>query len=137
MTGEGLLRASVILVDDDAAVCQALSLYLEVLHGCQVTAVADLKSLAAALAATRAPPALLMADLKLAKGESGIEAVNLAREFYGTTVPAMLLTGDCGFSLFAASAIPALRVLTKPFKFEAFSAALDELVSPRQSEVPP
>ena len=127
----------VVLVDDDAAVCQALSLYLEVLHGCQVTAVADLKSLAAALAATRAPPALLMADLKLAKGESGIEAVNLAREFYGTTVPAMLLTGDCGFSLAAASAIPALRVLTKPFDFDAFSAAVHELVSPRQSEAPP
>ncbi len=59
----------VVLVDDDAAVRQALSLYLEVLDGCQVTAVADLKSLAAALAATRAPPALLMADLKFKTGQ--------------------------------------------------------------------
>jgi len=127
----------VVLIDDDAAVRQALSLYLEVLHGCQVTAVADLKSLAAALAATGAPPALLMADLKLTKGESGIEAVNLAREFYGTTVPAMLLTGDCSFSFTASDAMPALRVLTKPFDFDAFLAALHELVSSRQSEAPP
>lgn len=137
MTGEGLLRASVILVDDDAAVRQALSLYLETLHGFHVTAVADLKALATALAATAAAPTLLIADFNLGHHETGLDAVNLAREFYGTTVPAMLLTGDCGFSLAAASAIPALRVLTKPFKFEAFSAALDELVLPLQSEAPP
>jgi DNA-binding response OmpR family regulator len=137
MSGEALLRANVILVDVDAAVRQALSLYLETLHGCHVTAVADLKSLAGALATMAAPPALLIADLKLAKGESGIDAVHATREFYGQTVPALLLTGDCSFSSTGLNAIPALRVLTKPFDFDVFSAALDELVLPLQSEVAP
>jgi len=136
MTSEALQGMSVILVDDDAAVRQALSLYLETLHGCHVAAVADLKSLAAALATMAAPPALLIADLKLAKGESGIDALHATREFYGQTVPTLLLTGDWSFSFNGSSAMPALRVLTKPFELEAFSAALNELVSPLQSETP-
>ena len=124
-----------VLVDDDVAVRQALSLYLEALHGCQVTAVADLESLAMALAGTTSPPALLIADFNLGCHETGLDAVNVAREFYGTSVPALLLTGDSGVAL--SPAIPALRVLTKPFEVDAFSAALDELVSPGQSSGPP
>lgn len=131
MSDQALQAASVVLVDDDAAVRQALSLYLETIHGCHVTAVPDLKSLAAALAGAGTPPALLITDLKLANGESGIDAVNFARKFYGTAFPALLLTGDCSFSLPLSSAIPVLHVLTKPFEFDAFSAALGDLMQQR------
>jgi CheY-like chemotaxis protein len=136
MTSEPLQGVSVILMDDDAVVRQALSLYLETLLGCRVTAVADLKSLGAALAATGAPPALLIADLKLANGESGLDAIHVAREFYGQTVPTLLLTGDWSFSFNGSSAMPALRVLTKPFELEAFSAALNDLVPLGRSAAP-
>ena len=137
MSDETLQRASVVLLDDDAAIRQALSLYLKTLHGCHVTAVADLKSLASALAKMSTPPALLITDLKLAQGESGIEAINVMRAFYGTTLPALLLTGDCGFSLTAASAIPAVRVLTKPFEFNEFAVALGDLLASRPSSGAP
>ena len=127
---------SVIVVDDDAGVRQALSLYLATFRGCCVTAAADLKSPGAALVAPGAPRALLIADLNLAKGEAGLDPIHVARDFDGQTVPTVLLAGDCSFSFNGLSAMPALRVLTKPFEFDAFSAALNEPIPPDQSAAP-
>jgi len=132
MNGEVLQGAHVMLVDDDVSVLQALGLYLETIHGAKVTGVANLSSLRAALLASAAPPILLIADFRLARRETGLEAVNLAREVHGMTLPAMLLTGNPDALPPAVSATPALRVLAKPFDPAEFLRMLGELLTERQ-----
>lgn len=133
MNDEVLHGAHVMLVEDDASVRLALGLYLKTIHCAEVTGVANLDSLRAALVASGAPPTLLIADFRLARRETGLEAVNLARELCGTTLPALLLTGNPDALPPAVSAMPALRVLAKPFDPAEFLRMLGELLAERQS----
>ncbi|MBP2232355.1 CheY-like chemotaxis protein [Azospirillum agricola] len=83
----------VVVVDDDRAIVEGLSLLLDG-WGYEVLAALSFDALEHALPGLHRPPGLIIADHFLPAGRTGAEAVERLREFTGIQVPAIILTGD-------------------------------------------
>jgi len=129
-TGDPLLTGlDVVLVDDDAAVREALSARL-VAWGAQVHAFDAPHSLRLALDALpplRRRAGLLITDQRL-PGGSGLDVVEIARRRFGT-LPALVITGDTAPQDLARLAASGLAVLHKPFRADQLRAAIRAVLS--------
>jgi len=63
---------------------------------------------------------LLVTDFHLAAGETGVEVISRLREESGTTLKAVLLTGDSSSAVRDLAQDPDLRLVSKPVQAEAF-----------------
>lgn len=104
----------VLVIEDDADSRNAL-LGLLKSWGCDARAA---PSQAAAVHLLRAgfEPDALVADLRLADGASGIDAVHAARTALGRALPAVIVTGDAGSEHMKAAQTVGLAVMIKPVK---------------------
>ncbi len=119
-----LVGQTVVLVEDDAAVREAMTARLSA-WGAQVQAHASPHALRTALDAL--PPserraALLITDQRL-PGGSGLDVVALVRRRYGM-LPALIVTGNTSPREIARLTASGLRVLHKPFRAEELLAAI-------------
>src|SRR4030095_3543865 len=87
--------ALVAVIDDDPAAVDAMTALFET-WGANVAGGGDAESLLEALGAVERYPDLVVADLRLACGESGIAVVHKLRDELGIAVPAPLVSGDIG-----------------------------------------
>lgn len=115
------IAARVMIIEDEPLIAMDIeSLVSEVGH--DVVGIAATRKEAVALA-KKSTPGIILADIQLADGSSGIDAVNdILREFnvpvvFITAYPERLLTGD--------RAEPAFLV-TKPFKPEMVKAVISQ-----------
>lgn len=115
------IAARVLIIEDEPLIAMDIeSLVSEVGH--EVVGIAATRKEALALAQS-SRPGIILADIQLADGSSGIDAVNdILREFnvpvvFITAYPERLLTGD--------RAEPAFLV-TKPFKPEMIKAVISQ-----------
>ena len=103
----------VIVIDDDREVREAMALVLSD-WGCRVIAVTTVDEAIASIADLSKHPDLVIADYRLGGGANGIDAVNTIRRMVGTTVPAVLVTGDTGADRLREVRDSSLTLLHKP-----------------------
>lgn len=119
----------VVVIDDDPAVVEAMAT-LFTTWGAAVVAAPDAKAARDLLQgdAPGAPPIdLVVADLRLANGASGIHAIAALRQLLGYAVPALVVSGDTGDCAAAEAAAAQMVLLQKPVMAGAISAAAEQL----------
>jgi len=115
------LKACVMIIEDEPIIALHLRSIVDEL-GCSVTGIARTRAEAVALAA-KIPPGLVLADISLADGSSGIDAVNdiLADIdvpiIFVTAFPERLLTGERPEPTY---------LVTKPFEPETVIATIGQ-----------
>jgi signal transduction histidine kinase/CheY-like chemotaxis protein len=102
----------VAIIDDDRVVREAMALLLAE-RGFEVAAAASLEE-ARRLLATRRAPDVLIADMRLAGGASGVDAVRALRAQIGADLPALLVTGETGRDRVAEAIASGIPILRKP-----------------------
>ncbi len=123
----GSLRgARVLVIDDEAPIREGMCALLRQ-WGCESVAVAGAREAQAALAGR--PPAVIVADLRLGEGASGIDAIAHVRGLAASEVPAILVTGDASPDRAQRAAPGALAVLLKPVQPAQLHAALAQAIA--------
>ena len=119
--------ARVLLVEDDAGVRNATRILFE-LEGYDVTAVT---SLAEALQHIGDGHGIdvLVSDYHLSRGETGTQVITALREALGTSLKAILMTGDTSSAIRELPRDPRLRVASKPIDAEELMALLRALLA--------
>jgi PAS domain S-box-containing protein len=107
--GSGL----VILIEDDVSVADAWGLLLEV-EGYTVATAASATQANALIQHISEPPILLISDFHLLDGSTGVEAVSLIREYYGSEIPAFIVSGDTSKVVKEARLLDNCTLMSKP-----------------------
>ena len=122
------MSATIVAIEDDAAVLGALRWLLESLgHG--VLAAASCDEALGMIAATQSVPDLIIADYRLAHGDTGSQAIARIRLTLNADVPGLILTGDTAIG----SPQGDLMTLHKPISVADMHAAIGSLIRPRRS----
>ena len=123
-----LLAGTVIVViEDERAVREGMqSLFTQ--WGCQVVAAASAAEAAAALTAAALKPDSIVADYRLREHQFGVEAIEILRQQFGATIPALLVSGDTTPELFRQAREHQLVLLSKPVRAARLRAALLHLL---------
>jgi signal transduction histidine kinase/FixJ family two-component response regulator len=120
---DGALAGNLVaVVDDDPAAVDAMSALFET-WGAAVIGAGTLETLIASLGALERYPDLVVADLRLADGDSGIRAVRRLRDELGYPVPALIVSGDTGTSADRETRAAGLTLLRKPVVAAALETA--------------
>jgi signal transduction histidine kinase/ActR/RegA family two-component response regulator len=128
---EDKLRESLVLVvDDDALVCEALGGLL-MQWGCTVITATNGKEALAALGRQSRAPDAVLCDYRLPEGETGSEVIRRLRERLGPDLPAALITGDTAPECLREARESGIPLLHKPVQPARLRALLEHLVSNR------
>jgi len=120
----------VAVIDDDAATLDAMQTLLET-WGATVACGDAIESLITAIGEIGHYPDLIVADLRLADGQSGIDAVRRLRDELGMPIPAIIVSGDTGTSADREVRTAGLLLLQKPVVGAALRAAALSLMVAR------
>jgi CheY-like chemotaxis protein len=125
--GSEIGETRVLLVEDNEMVRRATCLLLE-LEGYHVTPVA---SLAGALQHVKQGHKvdLLISDYHLNDGETGTQVIAALREILGTSLKAVLTTGDTSAAVAQLPRDPYLRITSKPIKTDELLKLLRALLA--------
>ncbi|MCU0804476.1 MAG: hybrid sensor histidine kinase/response regulator [Burkholderiales bacterium] len=119
-------RRLIALIDDDVVVRDAMVTLLAE-QGLDVTAAASLEEARRALAERRRAPDLVIADMRLAAGATGVDAVRTLRARYGADLPALLVTGETTRDRVAEAVASGIPILQKPVAPAHLLAEIDRL----------
>ncbi|MBI5164836.1 MAG: response regulator [Magnetospirillum sp.] len=103
----------IVVVEDEAIVLAGYEMLFES-WGYRVVAAASVGDALSQLDRVGEPPAFILADYRLKKGETGTEAVATLRRAFGATIPALLVTGDTAVDRLRDVAASGLPILHKP-----------------------
>ena len=120
----------VAVVDDDAATLDAMQTLFET-WGAVVACGDAIESLIATIGEVGRYPDLIVADLRLADGQSGIDAVRRLRHELGVPIPAIIVSGDTGTLADREARAAGLMLLQKPVVGATLRATAMSLMSPR------
>ncbi|MDJ0941557.1 MAG: ATP-binding protein [Woeseiaceae bacterium] len=120
----------VMLIDDDLAVMRATTMLLEAEgHEVSLAATADE---ALAVAEARGVPEVIVADLHLGEGLSGLQTIEQLRTLAGVQIPAILVTGDTSSAVSEQAAdVPACKVLSKPVNADTLMTLVGDVAASR------
>ncbi len=131
-TGFGGRR--VVVIDDDPAVVSAM----HALFASWGAEVVEGEETSAALAALGARPAdLIVADLRLGAGASGIDAIGRLREALGHRTPALVVSGDTSEAARGEARAAGIKLLSKPVVAAALRAAAENELAAATAELVP
>ncbi len=117
-----LAERVVAVVDDDPAAVDAMTTLFET-WGATVVGAQNLEALMARIGRIARYPDLVVADLRLADGDSGIRAVRRLRDELGYPVPAIIVSGDTGTRADREARAAGLLLLGKPVVASTLEAA--------------
>jgi signal transduction histidine kinase/ActR/RegA family two-component response regulator len=103
----------VLLVDDDAAVAAATGLWLKS-EGFEVDTALGGADVARLLATPGFSADVIVSDLHLGAGQSGIDVVRTVRESLRRTVPAIFVSGETDPAVLDAEPLECARFMSKP-----------------------
>lgn len=127
---ESLQGASILLVDDDNLVQEAMHALLA--HwGCAVTLAASGDEALAALEQRAQAPDAILCDYRLSAGETGIDAIRRLRHVWGLQIPASLVSGDTAPERVSEARRHGLTLLHKPVRPAKLRALLEHLLGQR------
>jgi|GEM_PF-532530 len=115
----------IALLDDNPEVLRALQMSLEG-FGHQVIAATDTGRLAHTLRQSGRSPDIIMADFRLAGGDTGSDAIRVLRAHFGADIPGILLTGDTSPERLREATGSGFRLLHKPIRPAELSRLVDD-----------
>lgn len=119
----------VLVVDDDESVASATALLLGSL-GLDCIATSGSAKALEALENRGESPSLVICDYHLGNGENGLEAIRAIREHVGSTLPAILVSGDTSARIAESlGELPSCRLLRKPVDPDELLATSGSLLS--------
>ncbi len=127
--------AVVAVVDDDPASLEGVH-ELFATWGASVACGLDVDGAIASLGRLGGYPDLIVADLRLGDGASGLDAIARIRDEFGTAVPAIIVSGDTGTEARMAVTKAGLALLAKPVVPAALQAAALALLEAKRPDLP-
>jgi len=124
---ERIAGAYVVVVDDEPAVLAGLAQLLEN-WGCLVHAANDGAQVIDGLQHNERIPDLLITDLRLGNGETGLDVARRLHRTLGADVPVLVLTGDLIAHVALEDARAPVRLLHKPVVATKLREAMEELL---------
>jgi len=118
----------VAVVDDDPAAIDAMT-ELFAIWGAKVVGGRDAPTLLEALGRWARYPDLVVADLRLCNGASGVTTVRALRDELGFAVPALIVSGDTSAAAERAARSAGLSLLPKPVVANVLEAVATALVA--------
>ncbi|MDC0598321.1 hybrid sensor histidine kinase/response regulator [Gammaproteobacteria bacterium] len=112
-SGMAQIQLNVLVIDDELLILEAMQALLQ-RWGCQVITADSLSDALLQLDETNLQPELVLADMRLRDGETGIEAINAIKEKYGLDIPGVLITGDTAVERISLVQESGYKVLHKP-----------------------
>lgn len=120
-------NALIVLIDDEVAVARATQMLLE-LEGHVVLSARGLNSALALIEQHGQMPDLIVSDFHLGSAHSGIDVIQRLRELAGTTIPAILVTGDTSPHMADAQRTANLDIFSKPVIATEFLDCINRLL---------
>jgi signal transduction histidine kinase/CheY-like chemotaxis protein len=121
------LHGTVLVVDDDIAIQQAMKSLLES-WGLTVIAAGSGREMREAFASCAVCPSLLICDYRLRDGERGDEVIQQLRGEFNEDIPGLLITGDTAPDRFAEAQASGFVLLHKPVSSGRLRAAVTSLM---------
>ena len=116
------LNVKVLVLDDERSVRHGVRLLLEEL-GCDCSEAGTTDEALASVARSR--PDIVLADMRLRGGDSGIAAVRAIRAAAGP-IPALLVSGDTAPDRLQEASRAGIRLLHKPVSMAVLRGAIEE-----------
>lgn len=116
----------ILLIEDEPLIRMGMQILLED-WGYQVIAAASADAAIQRIEAASRPPAAIVADYRLGKGRTGIEALRAIHALCGSVIPSILLTGDTGPERLAEAERAGFALLHKPVAPPELRALLGRL----------
>ena len=123
-----LAGALIAVIDDDVSSVDAMRVLFRA-WGAVVAGGADVDSLLASCGDAARYPDLIVADLRLAGGASGVDAVLRLRNEFGAAIPALVISGDTGSEAECRVRTAGLALLPKPVIAATLKSAAIALVA--------
>jgi len=118
----------VAVIDDDAASVDAMRVLFDT-WGAAVIGGSDVETLLDRCGDIGRYPDLIVADLRLARGASGVDAILRLRDEFGNAIPALVISGDTGTDAERRVRNAGLGLLPKPVVAARLESAALALVS--------
>lgn len=137
----GMAGTVVVCIDDDGPACDALSATLRDI-GCRVISAWDVESAMAQLTENGLAPRVVVSDYRLARGHTGIEAVETLRQrqelLHGREFPlaAFIVSGDTSAEVHAAVCAASCLLLRKPVSVDLLHRALRQAIDNHSNATP-
>jgi signal transduction histidine kinase/CheY-like chemotaxis protein len=125
----------VMVIDDDVLVLDGMRGILQS-WGCRVQTAASGAAALASVADGGGQPDLIISDLRLADGESGIEVIERLREVLGATVPAFVISGDTAPERLREASAGGYHLLQKPVSPMILRTTLNRLLKSYEAREP-
>jgi CheY-like chemotaxis protein len=116
------------VIDDDPAAVEGVRALFSTL-GAEIAGGAHADAVLEALGAVERYPDLIVADLRLGAGASGLAAIARLRDELGERVPALVVSGDTGASAAREVREAGFLLLPKPVVPASLAAAASTLVA--------
>jgi signal transduction histidine kinase/CheY-like chemotaxis protein len=120
----------VLVVDDEAAICEAMSRLLESWGHDVITALSGDDMLARVATCAR-PPALIICDYRLQDDENGIDVIRRLQSEFNEDIPAMLITGDTAPDRLQSARDSGFLLLHKPLSADRLREAMRTMMQAR------
>ena len=125
----------VMVIDDDVLVLDGMRGILQS-WGCRVQTAASGAAALASVADGGAQPDLIISDLRLADGESGIEVIERLREALGAPIPAFVISGDTAPERLREASAGGYHLLQKPVSPMTLRTTLNRLLKSYEARAP-
>jgi PAS domain S-box-containing protein len=116
------------LVEDNAAVRQALTLALETMGHLVLPAKTGEELM---MGLEQQAPDIIISDYRLPRGETGFQVIETVRAAFGPELPAILITGDTDPALIRSMADRGITVHYKPLQIDELQVSIFEAVEHR------
>ncbi len=134
-SGCGALAGSVVaVIDDDTAALDAMSVLFET-WGAEVVGATDTATLLARVDDLDHLPDLVVADLRLAAGHDGVNAVHRLRDALGVRIPGLIVPGDTSAQADAMARAAGFTLLGKPVVPDVLHALATALIARHAAQV--
>jgi CheY-like chemotaxis protein len=130
-----LAGSTVVVIDDDPASLEAMRALFDTL-GALAAGGESADAALAALGRLERYPDLIVADLWLDGGASGLDAIARLRDELGRSVPAIVVSGDTSVEAVRSVRLAGLSLLAKPVVPGALEAAAAALVASAPADSP-
>jgi signal transduction histidine kinase/ActR/RegA family two-component response regulator len=125
----------VMVIDDDVLVLDGMRGILQS-WGCRVQTATSGAAALASVVDGGTQPDLIISDLRLADGESGIEVIERLREALGAPVPAFVISGDTAPERLREASAGGYHLLQKPVSPLTLRTTLNRLLKSHEARTP-
>ena len=125
----------VVVIDDDLLVLDGMRGILQS-WGCHVHTAASGAAALTSVADGCGQPDLIISDLRLADGESGIEVIERLREALGAPIPAFVISGDTAPERLREASAGGYHLLQKPVSPMTLRTTLNRLLKSHEARTP-